>query len=447
MQGFRPKTGMNRILLVSALAVIIVGSSAFYFMAQPPPQSRSSTSTQSITPSTTPSVASADSSNLLRIEDAQLTIEPVSSAPCPQPCHPGLAENSFIIVMRNLAGQNVSKLQVQLGNATTLKASSTLLPGQVYIGGTSPPPYALCSYQPMTISGILANLTSFTLRDEVLATQAHGPNHVVPPCSNEPLLLSMNRLTVRVNATDRLQLPGNATWSFAASNTGNEAVKTAYVTFVLVPPTSPPNSSGYQSTTFDLGALSRGGNASKTMSFAYDSNTCICETTLHVTFVNGTSLDFSTSPQKIEQNYYRSFAISRPGSGVLLVKYHHANDTSPVNMTSLISVTTMSWPAGDHQGIVVTANPAIVNGSKASLVTPIDLQIVVTAAAKDGVYLISYPTNVCPGLVLIVGAQPDLLPPPPSQGWNSICPDSQGLHSNDHVQIVSGLSRVYLPEK
>src|SRR5438445_1347416 len=127
MQGFRPKTGMNRILLVSALAVIIVGSSAFYFMAQPPPQSRSSTSTQSITPSTTPSVASADSSNLLRIEDAQLTIEPVSSAPCPQPCHPGLAENSFIIVMRNLAGQNVSKLQVQLGNATTLKASSTLL--------------------------------------------------------------------------------------------------------------------------------------------------------------------------------------------------------------------------------------------------------------------------------------------------------------------------------
>jgi hypothetical protein len=442
--------GMNRILLVSALGVIIVGSSAFYFIAQPPPQSTSSTSTQSITPSTTPSVTSADSSNLLRIEDAQLTIEkPVSSVPCPPPqqCYPGLAINSFIIIVRNLAGQNISKLQVQLGNATTLKASSTLLPGQVYIGGTTPPPYAICSYQPMTISGILANLTSFTLRDEVLATAAHGPTQVVTNCNNEPLLLSANRLTVKVNATTNSQLPGNAAWSFAASNTGNEAVKMAYVTFALVPPTSPPNSSGYKSTTLDLGALSPGGDASKTMSFAYNPDTCICETTLHVTFVNGTSLDFSTSPQKIDQNYYRSFVISRPGSGVLLVNYQHANMTSPVNVTSLISVTTMSWPAGDHQGIVVTANPAIVNGSKASQVTPIDLQIVVTAAAKDGVYLISYPTNVCPGLVLIVGAQPDLLPPPPSQGWNSYCPDSQGLHSNDHVQIVSGLSLVYLPER
>jgi hypothetical protein len=426
MREFPLRMGVSRILLVMAVVIIILGVTVFYLIAQPSSQSSRTISIQAAS-STKSSASPQTSGGLLRIEEAQLVIIPGGSC-----CPPGNGVNSFIVVLRNLGNQSISKLQVELGNETTIPSAPTILPGHVYIGNTSPPLYSVCSYQPMTISGILANQTSFTLRDKVLVTGTQSQT-----CSDEPLLLSMNQFIVPVNATDLSDLPGNATWSFVASNTNNQSVKMAYVTLTLIPPTNPPNDSGYESATVDLGALPPGRNVSNVMSFSHNSN-CLCETIFHVTLLNGTSLDFTTSPQIVEQSYFKTFVISRPGSGVLSAQYVSSNVTSSVNVTSRISVASLS-ASGSSQGIIVTANPAVVS-TKPGYVTPIALQIQVTAAAADGAYLITYPLDICPGIVLIVGSQPSSIPPIPAQS------NCLGGFPSGQVQAVSGIDTVYLPQ-
>jgi hypothetical protein len=419
------------------LSIIVVGAGAIYIARPISPQVKSGTSTQ-VTSSV---VSSASSSDLLRIEEAQLVIDKGSPGCPPFPCGLHFAPE-FTIFARNLANQDISSLQVHLGNLTVVGTGSTIHPGQVYVGSATAPAYPVCSFQPLTISGTLANQTSFAMRGKVLATGTQGEK-----CAG-PLLVSLNQVAVPVNATNLSSIPGNATWSVVAKNNWTQADSEAYATLSSTNDLG-ANGSGYKSLTLDLGAMPPGGNVSRSISFPFDS-ACCQVVDFHLRFLNGTSLDSTVFVQKVNQGYFRSFVMSGPGNGVLSAYFLYPNSTSLVNLTSLLTVESLSG-SPTSQGISLTANPSEIS-SKPGYKTLVSIQIGITTAASAGVYLISYPFEVCPGIILVVGAQPSTIPPLPLmggflQGSHPPCLDSQLVASNEQVQVISGLSLAYLPEK
>jgi predicted secreted protein len=368
----------------------------------------------------------------LRIEEAQLAINESSCSP--SPC--GLNVGSFAFIIRNTGELGISGLKVDLGNITML-SNSSLPPGQVYADSIPVSAFPVCSYQPLTIGGTLSNQTSFVLKDRVLATSENDTT----TCSDQPLAVSMNQVVVPVNATNLSAWPGNMVWSIAAKNAGSQPVTTAYATLLMTGPTD-TNGTGYQSVTVGLAGASPGGNESSTTS-AFVNSECCTEATFHVELANGTALDFATSPQVVEQPYYKTFVTGQPDEGALLIRYVFPNSTAPVNVTSVLTVTNLSSPSGGTHGIFIVANPASVSAKPGS-VTSINMSIGDTEDAEQGVYLIAYPLDVCPGIIVIIGTPPSTIPQlPPQPG----CLDSQTIPESQQVQSLSGFTTAYLPEE
>ena len=64
--------------------------------------------------------------------------------------------------------------------------------------------------------------------------------------------------------------------------------------------------------------------------------------------------------------------------------------------------------------------------------------------AIDGVYLITYPLDECPGIILAVGALPNFIPPVPA---HSDCLDPQTITDSQQVKAVAGFEVFCLPEE
>jgi len=162
-----------------------------------------------------------------------------------------------------------------------------------------------------------------------------------------------------------------------------------------------------------------------------------------VKLLNGTSLDFATFPLSVDQRYHKVFGIGRPGSGLILAKYVFPNFTKSINLTQHITVTSLSGSAGIYPGITVAVSPATIS-SKPGYLTSVNLTIRVAMTAIDGVYLITYPLDECPGIILSVGTLPNFIPPVPAR---PNCLDPLTIPESQRVKVVAGFDVVYLPEE
>jgi hypothetical protein len=412
-------------LAIVIIIVVVIAGSVLYYATQLIPNRGTGSAKTS---------AQAPIGGTFRIEEAQLMIDDKPPSCSPSPC--SLRENSFAFIVRNTGELGISGLKVQLGNAT-MQANSSLLSGQVYSDSISVPTYPVCSYQSLTIGGTFSNQTSFVSKDRVLALGENDSSS----CTDQPLSLSMNRAIVPVNGTDFSAWPGNMVWSIAAKNTGSQRVTAAYATMLMTDPTN-TNGTGYQSVTLGLGAASPGENESGTTS-AFVNSKCCAEATFHVKLANGTSLDFSTSPKVVEQPYYKTFVTGQPGEGILQIHYVFPNSTASVNITSLLTVINLGSPSTGTGGIFITASPANFS-AKPGYVTSVNMSIGDDVDAAPGIYLITYPLDVCPGIILVIGTPPSPIPHIPSQ---SNCLDSQTIPEGQQVQLVSGFTTTYLPEE
>jgi hypothetical protein len=384
----------------------------------------------------------------LKVEEARLV---VAGGPASSPCAPpsscgGQNQSSFDFIIRNTESLSVSGLKVELGNMTMKSPAPSLPPGQVYVGSIAGPAYPVCSYQPLTISGTLSNQTSIVLNDKVLATVENGTD----TCSgDDPLALSSNQVIVPVNSTDLSAWPGNLVWSVQAKDAASQKVAAGYATLLMTEPTN-SNGTGYQSVAMGLGPISSGESESVTASAFINSNCCTV-VTFHVELANGTSVDFSTTPKLIKQGYYKTFIIDQPGAGELVIHYIFPNTTSSSNnnMTSLLTVTNLSSPSTGTGGIYITTTAGTGSPSggavsgKGSAVS-INMTIGDTLNAAPGVYLITYPEDVCPGIIFVVGTAPSYLPSIPSQ---SGCMASQTVPGAQQPRSVLGFTTRYLPEE
>jgi hypothetical protein len=427
----KSSTGKTLLVWVIVAIVIVVAIAVVYTTAQSFLTGATSTATGSI------SSASAPASGILRVEEA-LLVSGVSG-PCAPPSSCG--QGSFTFIVRNTEATSVSGLKVELGNAT-MQSNSSLSPGQVYAGSVPAAAYPACSYQPLTISGTLSNQTSIVLDDKVLAL---GENGTGSCGGDEPVALSSDQVVVPVNATDLSVWPGNLVWSIEAKDTTSQKVTAGYATLLMTGPTS-PNGSGYQSVAMGLGSVSPGGSESGTTS-AFINSKCCTEATFHIELSNGTTIDFSTTPQLIQQSYYKTFIVGQPGVGGLLIQYTFPNSTASLNMTSLLTVTNLSSPSTGTGGIYITtttAGSSTAAGARGPS-TSVNMTIGDTLNAAPDVYLITYPQDVCPGIIVIVGTPPpSSLPSIPSQ---SNCLDSAGVPGSQQPKAVLGFATLYLPEE
>jgi hypothetical protein len=427
----KSSTGKTLLVWVIVAIVVVVAIAVVYSTAQ-----SFLTGATSAATGNNISSASAPAPGMLRVEEALLVSG--GSGPCAPPSSCG--QGSFTFIIRNTEATSVSGLKVELGNAT-MQSNSSLSPGQVYAGSMPAAAYPACSSQPLTISGTLSNQTSIVLDDKVLAL---GENGTGSCAGDEPVALSSDRVVVPVNATDLSVWPGNLIWSVEAKDATSQKVTAGYATLLMTGPTS-SNGTGYQSVAMGLGSVSPGESESGTTS-AFINSQCCTEVTFHVELSNGTTVDFSTTPQLIRQSYYKTFMVGQPGVGGLLIQYTFPNSTASLNMTSLLTVTNLSSPSTGTGGIYITTTipsgsaPAGARGSS----TSVNMTIGDTLNAVPDVYLITYPQDSCPGIIFVVGTAPSTLPSIPSQ---SNCLASAGVPGSQQPKAVSGFLTLYLPEE
>jgi hypothetical protein len=426
------KSSTRKTLLVWVIValIIVVAIAVVYTTAQSFLTGATSAATGNV------NSASAPAPGMLRVEEALL----VSGGP--GPCAPpsSCGQGSFTFIIRNTEATSVSGLKVELGNAT-MQSNSSLAPGQVYAGSMPAAAYPACSYQPLTISGTLSNQTSMVLDDKVLAL---GENGTGSCGGDEPVALSSDQVVVPVNATGLSVWPGNLVWSVEAKDATTQKVTAGYATLLMTGPTS-SNGTGYQSVAMGIGSVSPGESESGTTS-AFVNSKCCTEATFHVELSNGTTIDFSTTPQLIQQSYYKTFIVGEPGAGGLLIQYTFPNSTASLNMTSLLTVTNLSSPSTGTGGIYVTTTTP--SGSTAAGArgpsVPVNMTIGDTSNAAPGVYLITYPQDLCPGIIFVVGVPPSSLPSIPSP---SNCLDPAGVPGSQQPKAVLGFITLYLPEE
>jgi hypothetical protein len=427
----KSSTGKTLLVWVIVAIVIVVAIAVVYTTAQSFLTGATSAATGNV------NSASAPASGMLRVEEALLVSG--ESGPCSPPS-PSCGRGSFTFIVRNTEATSVSGLKVELGNVT-MQSNFSLSPGQVYAGSMPAAAYPACSYQPLTISGTLSNQTSMVLSDKVLAL---GENGTGSCGSDEPVALSSDQVVVPVNATGLSVWPGNLVWSVEAKDATSQKVAAAYATLLMTGPTS-SNGTGYQSVAMGLGSVSPGESESGTTS-AFVNSKCCKEATFHVELSNGTTIDFSTTPELIQQSYYKTFIVGQPGAGGLLIQYTFPNSTASLNMTSLLTVTNLSSPSTGTGGIYVTTTTPIgsTDGGARGSSVPVNMTIGDTSNAAPGVYLITYPQDVCPGIIFVVGIPPSALPSIPSQ---SNCLDSAGVPGSQQPKAVLGFITLYLPEE
>jgi hypothetical protein len=161
---------------------------------------------------------------------------------------------------------------------------------------------------------------------------------------------------------------------------------------------------------------------------------------------NSTTNRTTQTASTYEYGYFPVFETETPSEGVLQATYIYPNFTSSVNVAQEISLTSLSGQTNATQGIVIGVSPEVIS-SRPGYQTVINLTVTFGKGVLNGTYLISYPLEVCPGILIVVGTPPRTLPLVTSNELSTgACLDPQTVPAAQQVRVMAGFNETYLPE-